>query len=166
MNFSLEKSVEIITNTPNVVTALLYNLSDEWTTSNEGENTWTVKEVIAHLIVCEETDWLPRARIILSDNKEKNLAPIDMTAHFAIAKNNSLQDLLTQFKELRKSGIEEIKAHNLQEYDFLKTAQHPVIGQVTLRDLIAAWVTHDLTHIAQMVRVMAKQNKNLVGNFK
>lgn len=166
MNFSLEKSLEILENTPHVVSTLLRNLSDDWTIKNEGENTWSAKEVVAHLIVCEETDWLTRARIILSDKQDKTFVPIDMTAHFEIAQNNSLKDLLFQFKQLREIGTDELKAFNLQEHDFLKTANHPVLGAVNLQQLIATWVTHDLTHIAQIARVIAKQNNDLVASFK
>lgn len=165
MEFSIYKSLEILKNTPNVLTSLLHNLSDDWTTNNEGENTWTTKEVLAHLIVCEETDWLPRVKIIHENGLEKKLISIDMTAHFEIAKCNSLKDLLFQFKQLRENGIVKLISYHIQESDLLKTAKHPVLGEVTLQQLIATWVTHDLTHIAQIARVIAKQNKENVGAF-
>jgi uncharacterized damage-inducible protein DinB len=166
MKVSLERSLEMIENTPNVLTAWLSSLSDDWTTNNEGENTWTAKEVVAHLIVCEETDWLPRARIILSAEGNKTLAPIDMAAHFRIAESSSLPALLVRFRQLRVNGVDELKAFDLQEEDFAKTANHPVIGAVNLEQLIAAWAAHDLSHIAQIARIMARQNKDSVGNFK
>jgi len=165
MKFSLNKSLEIIENTPLVVSALLNNISDQWTISNEGKNTWTAKEVVAHLIVCEQTDWLPRAKIILSDNQDKTFAPIDMLAHFDLAKNNSMKDLIKEFKRLRETGINEIKGLNLQKTDLNKTAIHPKVGELNLQQLIAAWAIHDLTHIAQIARIMAKQNKENVGVF-
>lgn len=165
MKFSLDKYLEILESTPNVISALLQNRSDEWTNGNEGENTWTAKEVLAHLIVCEETDWLPRIKIIL-DSSETMFSPIDMQAHFAIAQQYSLNELLFQFSAHRKKGIEELKEINLQENDFLKTGTHPVAGKIALQELIATWATHDLTHIAQIARVMAKQNRSSVGNFK
>lgn len=165
MKFSLDKHLEILENTPNVFFALLQNLNDEWTNRNEGENTWTAKEVVAHLIVCEETDWLPRIKIILN-SPEIVFSPIDMQAHFAMAQQYSLGELLFQFTAHRKKGIEELKEMNLQENDFLKTGTHPVAGKIMLQELIATWTTHDLTHIAQIARVMAKQNQTSVGNFK
>lgn len=165
MKFSLNKSLEILENTPFVLSALLNNLSEEWTSTNEGSNTWTAKEVVAHLIVCEETDWLPRAKIILSNHQDKTFTPIDMVAHFEIAKNKPLKDLISDFKRLRENGINEIKAFSLQETDLKKTAIHPKLGEVNLQQLIATWVTHDLTHIAQISRIMAKQNKENVGAF-
>lgn len=157
--------MEILENTPSVISALLNNLSDEWTIFNEGENTWTAKEVVAHLIVCEESDWLPRTKIIISDNQDKTFLPVDMIAHFAIASNKPLQDLILDFQQLRESTLNEIKTLNLQDTDFNKSGIHPKLGEINLQQLIAAWVTHDLTHIAQISRVMAKQNKENVGAF-
>ena len=165
MKFSFNKSLEILESTPMVISALLINLSDEWTEENEGEGTWTAKEVVAHLIVCEETNWLSRTRVILYDSVDKIFVPIDMALHFKIADTNMLPDLIDQFKNLRESSLSEIKGFNLQEEDFLKIAIHPKIGEVSLQELISAWVTHDLTHIAQISRVIAKQNIGLVGGF-
>lgn len=165
MNFTLEKSLEILENTPNAISALLQHLSEEWTNNNEGENTWTAKEVVAHLIICEETDWLPRIKIILN-NPKTVFSPIDMQAHFELAKHYSMTELLIQFSTQRKKGIKAIKEMNLQQNDFLKTGTHPVAGKIMLQELIATWATHDLTHIAQIARIMAKQNRESVGNFK
>ncbi|MBI3235608.1 MAG: DinB family protein [Bacteroidetes bacterium] len=166
MEFSLSKSLEIIGSTPTVLYAMVASLSDEWVNMNEGENTWTVKEVVAHLVVCEETNWMPRLRIMLSDSSDKSLKSIDMNRQFDVAKENSLQELLQRFNQLRKDSVEELKAYHLQDKDFSKTAIHPVIGEVNLQQLISTWTAHDLTHIAQIARVLAKQNKELVGGFE
>ncbi|MBS0647558.1 MAG: DinB family protein [Verrucomicrobia bacterium] len=166
MQFTLSKSLEIIERTPNVLNTMLSDLSEEWINGNEGENTWTAKEVVAHLIVCEKTDWLPRVKIMLSNNENKTLERIDMTAHFEMAKNNSLESLLNEFKALRENSITELNDFNLQSFDFLKTAYHPQILDVNLQQLIAIWVTHDLSHIVQVSRILAKQYRNEVGAFK
>lgn len=165
MKFSLEKSLEILERTPNVISAMLQNLSEHWTNYNEGENTWTAKEVVAHLIICEETDWLPRIKIILN-SPETVFSPIDMQAHFKIAKDNELQTLLNQFEEHRKLGLNELKSFELSDSDFLKTGIHPKCGAVTLQQVISTWVAHDMSHIAQIARIIAKQNSELVGSFK
>lgn len=165
MKFTLSKSLEIIEKTPNILSAMLSGLSEEWINGNEGENTWTAKEVVAHLIFCENTDWMPRVRIMLSDNANKTLERIDMTAHFEIAKSNSLETLLNEFKTLRENSIAELKNFNLQNADYTKSAFHPKIFEVNLQQLIATWVTHDLSHITQIARVLAKQYKNEVGAF-
>lgn len=165
MEFSLNKSIEILTNTPVAVSALLNHLSDDWTMNNEGENTWTVKEVVAHLIVCEETNWMPRIRLIL-DSPESVFAPMNMQEHFEIAQNHPLSELLIKFSRLRESAINELTRYKLREADLLKNATHPVIGKVNLSQLISTWTAHDLTHLAQIARIMARQNKDLVGGFK
>lgn len=165
MKFSLEKSLEILEKTPNVISAMLQNLSEDWTDNNEGENTWTAKEVLAHLIVCEETEWLTRTKIILSEAAEKKLTPIDLQAHFKIAETNNLSILLMQFQELRNKNIAELLSFNLQESDFARTALHPELGEVNLQHIISTWATHDLSHIAQIARIMAKQYKDFVGGF-
>jgi uncharacterized damage-inducible protein DinB len=165
MEFELSKSLEVLGNTPNVVIALLQNLSDDWVNCKEGEDTWSVKEVVAHLIHCEETDWLPRMRIILN-SPEIAFNPIDMQAHFSIANNNSINEMLVKFKQLRQIVIKELKDKNLRENDLLKKGIHPIIGEGSLQQLIATWVAHDLSHKAQIARIMAKQNKELVGGFK
>ncbi|MCY1546265.1 hypothetical protein D9M68_822540 [compost metagenome] len=121
--------------------------------------------MVAHLIVCENTDWMPRARIMLSDNTTKTLDRIDMKAHFEMAKSNSLETLLNEFKTLRESSILELKNFNLQNADYTKSAFHPQICEVNLQQLIATWVTHDLSHITQIARVLAKQYKDEVGAF-
>lgn len=166
MKFTIEKSIEIIERTPKVLLTLLKDLSSEWTEFNEGENTWTAKEIIAHLIICEQTDWIPRARIILSDGIDKAFVPLDMAAHFELATNNSLDQLLMDFQSLRMQSIGELLGYNLSDDDYTRTAMHPKIGEVNLAQLIATWVTHDLAHIAQIARVIAKQNAALVGPFK
>lgn len=165
MKFSINKSLEILENTPLVISSFLNNLSEEWTINNEGINTWSVKEVVAHLIVCEKTDWLPRVKIILSDFHNKDLDPINMKEHFDISNNSTLNDLILNFKHLRESVIKEIRSFNLQETDFKKTAIHPKLGEINLQELIAAWTVHDLTHITQISRIMAMQYKENVGGF-
>jgi uncharacterized damage-inducible protein DinB len=165
MKFSLEKSLEILESAPNAISAMLQNLSEDWTNHNEGGNTWTAKEVLAHLIVCEETEWLTRTKIILSEATVKKLTPIDLQAHFKIAETNSLSFLLMKFQELRKKNIAELLSFNLQESDFAKTALHPELGEVNLQHIISTWATHDLSHIAQIARIMAKQYKDFVGGF-
>ncbi len=166
MQFSLSKSLEIIERTPKVIYAMLSGLSEEWLTGNEGAHTWNAKEVVAHLIVCEATNWLARVKIILSDDANKNLEPMDMNTHFELAKNNPLETLLHHFKTLREESVAALKNFNLQHDDFTKSAFHPKIFEVNLQQLIATWVTHDLSHLTQISRIMAQQYKSEVGPFK
>jgi len=165
MNFSLNSTLQILESTPGVLKAWLTQLNDEWTKNNEGENTWSAKDIVAHLIICEKTNWLVRAKIILSQDSEKILVPIDMSAHFDSSRNTTLNDLIKNFTELREASVKELKSFNLDEDDLQKTAQHPTLGEVKLQQLLSTWTAHDLCHIAQISRVMAKQYKENVGPF-
>jgi hypothetical protein len=165
MQFTLSKSLEILERTPMLLEVMLSGISEEWITGNEGENTWSPKQVVAHLIVCEKTDWIVRAKVILSESSQKTFIPIDMTAHFEMAESYSLIELLKEFKEQRTSNIKILNEFHVQETDLLKTAIHPRLGEVNLQQLIAAWTTHDLSHLTQITRVMAKQNRQNIGRF-
>jgi uncharacterized damage-inducible protein DinB len=165
MEFSLQQSLEILERTPTILFSTLENLSEKWINSNEGENSWTAKEVVAHLIICERTNWMVRIKIILSSDPQQKIVPIDMSAHFDLSKNNLMHDLLKQFVLERNKSIKELKKLNLVDEDFKKHAIHPTLGQIYLDQLIATWVTHDLSHIAQIARILAKQNAKNVGAF-
>ena len=163
MNFTLEKSIEILERTPNVLAAMLQNISAEWTLNNEGGQTWTVYDIIGHLIHGEKTDWIPRAAIILSEKPDKTFEPFDRLAQFEASKGKSLTELLDEFKILRKNNIEYLRSIKLTGKDLEAKGFHPAFGEVTLSQLLSTWVVHDLNHIAQISRVMAKQYKAAVG---
>lgn len=161
MQFSLNESITVLERTPTVMRALLEGLSDNWTMQNEGPETWSPFDVIGHLIHGEKTDWIPRTKIILYE-EDKHFVPFDRFAQFRES-TKSLKNLLDEFNELRTDNLEELRAMNLTGVDLLKTGIHPEFGEVTLKELLAAWVTHDLGHIVQVSRVMAKQYKEEVG---
>ncbi len=165
MEFSITKSLEILERTPVVLTHLLSGLSDDWILSTEGAETWSAFDVVGHFIHGEKTDWLPRAEIILSDRPDKTFTPFDRFAQFQESQGKTLDDLLTEFHNLRKTNIEKLKSFQITKEDLSKTGQHPALGTVSLRELLATWVVHDLNHIAQIARVMAKQYKDEVGAF-
>lgn len=166
MVFELNKSIEILERTPRVMSALLDGLNDEWITNNEGPETWTPYDVIGHLIHGEKTDWLVRANIILSDKPNKTFAPFDRFAQFEQSKGKSITQLLKEFQELRNRNLAELRSKNLLPEDLARTGIHPSFGSVTLGHLLATWVAHDLGHIAQITRVMAKQYKDEVGPWR
>jgi uncharacterized damage-inducible protein DinB len=163
MNFIIEKSIEILERTPNVLHAMLQNISADWTSKNEGGETWSVYDVIGHLIHAEKTDWMPRAEIILSENPDKKFEPFDRFAQLEKSKEESLAQLLDEFKMLRRKNIELLRSKNVTEKTLQETGIHPAFGEVTLSQLLSTWVVHDLNHISQIVRVMAKQYKSAVG---
>jgi hypothetical protein len=130
---------------------------------NEGGETWSVFDVVGHLIHGEKTDWMVRIEIIISDSSNKEFKPFDRFAQFQESKGKSFEQLLNEFKSLREMNIKKLEGLNLKESDFIKTGIHPKFGAVTLSQLISAWVIHDLGHISQISRVMAKQYKEQAG---
>lgn len=166
MKFNLEKAIEILERTPLVAETMLEGISDEWLQSNEGPETWSPYDIVGHYIHGEKTDWIPRMEIILSDNPDKKFVPFDRFAQQKDSKGKTLQHLLDEFNSLRRENVIKLKAKNLSEKDLLKKGMHPAFGEVTLSQLLSTWVAHDLGHIAQIARVMAKQYKDEVGLWK
>jgi hypothetical protein len=163
MNFNLEKSIEILERTPAVLHAMLQHISDDWVLHNEGGETWSVYDVVGHLIHGEKTDWLPRAEIILSEKANKTFESFDRFAQFVESKGKSLPALLDEFTILRKKNIELLRSKKISDKDLDKKGIHPAFGEVTLSQLFSTWVVHDLNHLGQISRVMAKQYKSAVG---
>jgi uncharacterized damage-inducible protein DinB len=165
MKLTIIKALEVLQQTPNTLISLLSNLSKEWTLANEGEKTWSSYDVIGHLIHGEKTDWILRLNIILLNNN-KNFTPFDRFAQFENSKEKTIQELLLEFKTLRVQNIKYLKSLKLSEEQLKLTGIHPEFGSVTVKELLAAWVTHDLGHIAQISRVIAKQYNTEVGPWK
>ena len=163
MDFELDKAIEILERTPKVLSEMLSGLSEEWTSQNEGENTWSVFDVVGHLIHGEHTDWIPRTKLILSNKEAKTFIPFERFAQFQDSKGKTLTELLSTFKLLRHQNIISLKSFSISDTDLSKTGIHPEFGTVTLKQLLATWVAHDLGHIAQISRVMAKQYKEEAG---
>ena len=163
MNFSLDKSIEILERTPLVISELTGNLSPDWTDNNEGGDTWNVFDVVGHLIHGDRTDWIPRAEIILSDRENKAFEPFDRFAQFEASKGKTLSQLLEEFKVVRASSIVRLRKLQITEHDLTRTGVHPTFGIVSLSQLLSTWVVHDLDHISQISRIMARQYKEQTG---
>lgn len=165
MKFDLEEAIALLSRTPEVLRAQLAGTPGNWLTCNEGPGTWSPREIVAHLIVNEETNFLPRSLLILSDDGNKMLTPIDMQSHFEKSRNADLTHLLSEFSELRQKNIATLRSLRLSDEDLTKTAMHPKVGLVCLSNVLSTWVAHDLSHIGQIVRVMAKQYRQEIGPF-
>lgn len=161
--FKLDHAKEILRRTPGTLNALLADLPDEWVMANEGPDTWSPYDVIGHLIEGEETDWIPRARIILEQGEARPFDKFDRFAMFEKSKGKSLPELLARFEELRGESLRQLDEMNLTPELLQKQGTHPALGVVTLSQLLSAWVVHDLGHIRQIVRVMAKQYREAIG---
>jgi hypothetical protein len=165
MKFKLQEALPILERTPQVVTLLLRNLPSCWTQQNEGGNSWSPYDVIGHYIHGEKTDWIPRMKIILAEG-DKHFVPFDRFAQFKNSEGKSLDELLDEFAALRKENIRELVSICADEAALTRKGIHPQFGEVTLSELLSSWVVHDLTHISQIVRVMAKQYEKAVGPWK
>jgi hypothetical protein len=163
MDFDLEKAIEILQRTPMVLTSLLDGLSKEWLCHNEGGETWSPFDVVGHLIHGEKTDWMVRTEIILSDAPDKTFEVFDRFAQFEASKEKTISQLVEEFGKLRTQNLILLRSKNINREDLKKTGIHQAFGAVTLEQLLATWVAHDLGHIAQISRVMAKQYKDAVG---
>jgi len=166
MEFQLDHAKDILRRTPATLKQLLHGLPDEWIVSNEGPDTWSPFDVLGHLIHGEETDWIPRAKTILEDGESRSFTPFDRFAMFEISKGRSLHELLTTFEQLRVESLQQLEEMNVTPELLAKRGMHPELGAVTLAELLATWVVHDLSHVAQIVRAMSKQYRQEVGPWQ
>jgi len=166
MEFQLESAIAILRRTPSTLNSLLRGVSNDWLLQNEGPATWSPFDVVGHLIHGEETDWIPRARIILEDGESRPFEPFNRVAMFEKSKGKSMLELLDRFQQLREANLRELSQMNLTPAMLEHRGRHPELGVVTLKQLLATWVAHDLGHIAQIVRVMARQYRQEVGPWQ
>ena len=166
MEFQLDTAKQILGRTPATLNSLLRDLSDEWVSPNEGPDTWSPFDVVGHLIHGEETDWIPRAKIILAHGEDRPFEQFDRFAMFEKSKGKSLGELLDTFARLRGENLRQLEQMNLTPELLSKRGKHPELGMVTLSELLATWVVHDLGHVGQIVRVMSKQYGDAVGPWR
>jgi DinB superfamily len=166
MKFNLDRSIEILSQTPYTLLRMLEGLSPEWTESKNNKDDWAPYDVIGHLIYCEETDWIPRAEVILAQGENRTFEPFDRLAQFERSKGKSLSDLLTEFGYLRNASIEKLIRWQLTPEKLALKGNHPDLGKVTLEQLLSTWVVHDLGHIRQIVNYMAAKYSDNVGPWK
>jgi hypothetical protein len=163
MQFDLELSLDVLGRSPNTLRALLDGLGKSWVQGTEGPDTFSPFDVVGHLIDGEETDWIPRARIILAQGPDLRFEPYDRFRHRERNADRSLDSLLAEFTRLRTANLDLLRSWSLTARGLDLPGEHPSLGRVTLRQLLAAWVVHDLGHLAQVARVMAKQYRDEVG---
>jgi hypothetical protein len=159
----LEESLSVLMRTPATLNALLRDLPDAWTLANEGPGTWSPYVVIAHLVHADQTDWMPRLTRILEHGQSRPFEPFDREPPFAGANQRPLAKLLDEFRDLRHDNLTRLRALNLGTEQLALEGMHPNLGRVTLRQLLATWTAHDLAHILQISRTMAKRYQGEVG---
>ncbi|MHA2029341.1 MAG: DinB family protein [Candidatus Kariarchaeaceae archaeon] len=162
-NFDIEKSIEILERTPRVLAELLGGLSDSWISVNEGGDSWSPFDIVGHYIHGEYTDWIPRAKIIMSEQQNKTFESFDRFAQIESSKNKSISELLDEFAKIRAMKINEFRDMNINNNSLKKVGMHPELGEVNLQQLLATWVVHDLSHLSHILRIIANQYKEEVG---
>ena len=166
MNFDLGEGVAVLERTPATLRTMLDGLPPGWIEGNEGAETWSPYVILGHLVHGEKDDWIPRAKIILAQGPQRRFTPYDRFAQFEESKGKSLGDLLDEFAMLRQSNLETLANWRLTDAQLSLEGEHPEFGLVALRQLLSTWVVHDLGHIAQVARVMAKQYKGAIGPWR
>jgi len=164
--FELKEATQVLETTPSVLSVLLSNVPEEWVDADEGPETWSPFDIVGHLIHGEKTDWVPRMRMILDDDWSDPFPSFDRTVQFEESKGKSLSMLLDEFEERREENVAYLKRQTLTEADLAKTGTHPDLGEVTLKQLLSTWVVHDLSHLRQIARVLAKQYKGEIGPWE
>jgi hypothetical protein len=166
MHFTMKEAIEVLERTPKTLEYFLSGLSEEWVRCNEGEGTWNVFEVIEHLIEGEESNWVTRLEFILQEGVSQPFPPFDRYSHLNERSERSIDQKLLEFKVIRTQNISKLKVLIDPESHLELTGSHPEFGAVKIRELLSTWVVHDLTHIAQIVRVMAERYRADVGPWK
>lgn len=166
MEFELNRGMEILERAPAAFRALLGGVSEAWTAPNEGPETFSAFDNLGHLVHLERTDWIPRARIILAQGESRVFAPVDRLAQYRESQGKTMAQLLDEFTRLRAENLATLRGWNLTERELALQAEHPALGSVTLRQLLSTWVAHDLGHLAQTARVMARQYREEVGPWR
>ncbi len=165
MKFQIEQAVEILSQTPATLNSLLGNLSDDWIEKEDSEN-WNPFDIVGHFIHGEETDWIPRAEMIFAQGENRTFLPFDRFAQFKKSEGKSLSQLLETFARLRKENLEKLQLMSLTDEQLKLKGIHPELGEVNLEQLLSTWVVHDLTHLRQIVIVLAKKYSENVGVWK
>jgi hypothetical protein len=163
MEHNLDHTISLLSHTPSTLNALLRDLPEAWTFSNEGEGTWSAYDIVGHLIHGDRTDWIPRTKMILEFGESRAFEPFDRLGQVRESQGKSLGDLLDEFARVRAEKLDELRGLNLRARDFEGTGRHPALGVVTWSQLLATWAAHGLTHLHQISRVMALQYREAVG---
>jgi hypothetical protein len=166
MEFDLKEGVAVLERTPNTLRAMLDGLPASWLQGTEGPDTWSPYIVMGHLIHCEREDWIRRAQMVLAQGSLRKFTPLDRTAQLRERQDRPLSELLDEFTALRAKNLETLAGWQLTDAQMVLTGEHPEFGAVTLRQLLATWVAHDLGHLVQINRVMARQYRDAVGPWR
>jgi hypothetical protein len=162
----LNETLDFLERTPATLRALLQGLPEEWLDANEGRETFSPRDVLGHLILGERTDWVPRLRIVLEHGESRAFEPFDRFGFRGIVTNRPVGALLDELQRAREDSLRYVRGAGLTPADMERRGRHPELGTVTLGQLLATWVVHDLGNLRQIVRVLAKHHANAVGPWR
>jgi uncharacterized damage-inducible protein DinB len=165
VEFSLEAGIQVLRRTPQVLQSMLIGLGEGWISGDEGAGSWSPWQVAAHLTHIDETDWVDRTQAILTHGTTRAFDPVDREAGFARFSGWSIGKVLDRFASVRAGNLETLD-RLVRASDLGRLGLHPVFGEVTLSQLLATWVVHDLNHLGQIVKAMARQYGDAVGPWR
>ena len=165
MEFAVDTAREVLSRTPDTLRAMLTGLPEEWLHGREAAEAWSPYQVCGHMLHIEECDWIDRTRVILEHGTTRVFAPVDREAGFARFHGWSIEDLLDRFATTRRDNLEEL-ATLVGPGELDRRGVHPDFGEVSLAQLLATWTVHDLNHLNQIVKTMAKQYADAVGPWR
>ena len=166
MEFQIDDAIKLLSQTPATLSSLLKNLPEKFIKQNEGGDSWSPKDVIAHLILGDEADWINRVKFIIEHGISKPFQHSDPSAQFEQIKRKSLTELLQLFANLRQKNLEELKQLHLSSEQLQIKGAHPAFKEISIKQILSAWVVHDFNHIYQISRIIAKQYNQELGPFK
>jgi hypothetical protein len=164
--FDLAEAMRVLEAAPGTLHALLGSLPDDWLNFQEDPEAWSPRSVLVHFIHNEQVNWMPRAHVILSDAQVRRFAPFRQMPEGMEFESASVGQMLTQFADLRKQNLSDLRALGLTEDDLDREGEHPVLGKVDLRQLLATWVVHDMNHLHQIAKTLAKRYRESVGPWR
>ena len=166
MEFNLDRTLEVLERTPKALRGLYEGMSEEWLEGDEGPETWSPKDLLGHYLQGEEEDWVPRLQIILEHGESRPFKPFDRTAFKDLYSDLGASDLLERFSAKREENLRAVRELDISPEQLASLGTHPEFGPVTAAQLLATWAVHDLSHLAQISRVMCKQYRECVGPWR
>jgi hypothetical protein len=162
MAHDLEHIIALLERTPGALDGLLRGLPPEWTDGNEGGDTWSPREVVAHLSHADRTDWVAH---LLEYGESRPFPIFNREGQRETLEGKSMGKILDEFAATREESLTKLRAMTLSEADMERSCTHQVLGKVTLAQLLATWAAHDVTHLHQITRIWACHLRGEVGPF-
>jgi hypothetical protein len=149
-NLTTQLWAQALEKTPGVLRVMLVGAPVEVFQWRSAPDRWSITDVFAHLLDMEVNALRFRARKILEEDNPF-LPDIDQEGR---AKGYSGRDpwtILEEFQQEREKSLQWLK--QVPPEALPRTAQHEVIGELTLENHVNQWAFHDLGHIRQVAEI-------------